>query len=246
MPESVRDRLNCRHELLFLLVKQSAYWFDLDPIRIPHMTAQPGPGHHASHTVSARQSPPAPPGRTGPEPSAQVRPACPRDRRRTPLQQRAEPARPPQRPQPRRRLVHPHPALRRTALRRVPHRTPAPLHRGRMQTGWHRPGHVHRFRHYRPGRHPARPTIHWHRTIPGVRRPRRRTAGPRSAASPRRRPVMTGQTGTCASLPVTFCRRLISLSRLTPRARLHVRRVNRGAETTARRALTVRTRRWPR
>ncbi len=66
MPESVRDRLNCRHELLFLLVKQSAYWFDLDPIRIPHMTAQPGPGHHASRTVSARQSPPAPPGRRDP------------------------------------------------------------------------------------------------------------------------------------------------------------------------------------
>jgi DNA modification methylase len=36
MPESVRDRLSCRHELLFLLVKQSAYWFDLDPIRVPH------------------------------------------------------------------------------------------------------------------------------------------------------------------------------------------------------------------
>ncbi len=39
MPESVRDRLNCRHELLFLFVKQSAYWFDLDPIRVPHATA---------------------------------------------------------------------------------------------------------------------------------------------------------------------------------------------------------------
>jgi DNA modification methylase len=36
MPESVRDRLNCRHELLFLLAKQPAYWFDLDPIRVPH------------------------------------------------------------------------------------------------------------------------------------------------------------------------------------------------------------------
>jgi DNA modification methylase len=35
MPESVKDRLNCRHELIFLLVKQPAYWFDLDPIRIP-------------------------------------------------------------------------------------------------------------------------------------------------------------------------------------------------------------------
>ena len=38
MPESVRDRLNCRHELLFLLAKSPAYWFDLDPIREPHKT----------------------------------------------------------------------------------------------------------------------------------------------------------------------------------------------------------------
>ena len=36
MPESVRDRLNCRHELLFLLAKSPGYWFDLDPIRVPH------------------------------------------------------------------------------------------------------------------------------------------------------------------------------------------------------------------
>ena len=36
MPESVRDRLSCRHELVFLFVKQPAYWFDLDPIREPH------------------------------------------------------------------------------------------------------------------------------------------------------------------------------------------------------------------
>jgi DNA modification methylase len=41
MPESVKDRLNCRHELIFLLVKQSAYWFDLDPIRIPPAAAAP-------------------------------------------------------------------------------------------------------------------------------------------------------------------------------------------------------------
>jgi site-specific DNA-methyltransferase (cytosine-N4-specific) len=37
MPESVRDRLSCRHELVFLLVKQPAYWFDLEPVRVPHM-----------------------------------------------------------------------------------------------------------------------------------------------------------------------------------------------------------------
>ena len=40
MPESVRDRLNCRHELLFLLAKSPAYWFDLDPIRVPHAAAR--------------------------------------------------------------------------------------------------------------------------------------------------------------------------------------------------------------
>ena len=36
MPESVRDRLACRHELVFLLAKSPGYWFDLDPIRVPH------------------------------------------------------------------------------------------------------------------------------------------------------------------------------------------------------------------
>ena len=41
MPESVRDRLNCRYELVFLLVKSRHYWFDLDPIRMPHATVRP-------------------------------------------------------------------------------------------------------------------------------------------------------------------------------------------------------------
>jgi len=57
MPESVRDRLNCRHELIFLLVGQPAYWFDLDPIRIPpaaaasgHPWANPGRQGRAART----------------------------------------------------------------------------------------------------------------------------------------------------------------------------------------------------
>ncbi len=33
MPQPVRDRLTNRYELIFLLVKQRSYWFDLDPIR---------------------------------------------------------------------------------------------------------------------------------------------------------------------------------------------------------------------
>ncbi|MGH3152611.1 MAG: DNA-methyltransferase [Streptosporangiaceae bacterium] len=52
MPESVKDRLNCRHELIFLLVKQPAYWFDLDPIRIPA-------------SASRRDHPPGTAGRAG-------------------------------------------------------------------------------------------------------------------------------------------------------------------------------------
>jgi DNA modification methylase len=41
MPESVADRLNCRYEMIFLLVKSRHYWFDLDPIRVPHATSHP-------------------------------------------------------------------------------------------------------------------------------------------------------------------------------------------------------------
>jgi site-specific DNA-methyltransferase (cytosine-N4-specific) len=58
MPESVRDRLNCRHELVFLLVKQPGYWFDLDPIRVPHAAG------------TRRERPTRPPGR----PSSPTRP----------------------------------------------------------------------------------------------------------------------------------------------------------------------------
>ncbi|MGH3217866.1 MAG: DNA-methyltransferase [Streptosporangiaceae bacterium] len=55
MPESVRDRLNCRHELIFLLVKQPAYWFDLDPIRIPPVaTARAHPRSSAGRANSCR------------------------------------------------------------------------------------------------------------------------------------------------------------------------------------------------
>ena len=46
MPESVRDRLNCRYELIFLLVRSRHYWFDLDPIRLPH-AAHPPAGRRA-------------------------------------------------------------------------------------------------------------------------------------------------------------------------------------------------------
>jgi DNA modification methylase len=69
MPESVCDRLSCRHELVFLLTKSPAYWFDLDPIREPHKTVNPHsssatparctrpPGHPGSHTRPPKYGP---------------------------------------------------------------------------------------------------------------------------------------------------------------------------------------------
>jgi DNA modification methylase len=59
MPESVRDRLNCRHELLFLLTKSPAYWFDLDPIREPHKTVH----CHEPRVARGRTRPPGRPDR---------------------------------------------------------------------------------------------------------------------------------------------------------------------------------------
>ncbi len=47
MPDSGRDRMNCQYELVFLLVKSRYYWFDLDPIRIPHATVGPARGCRA-------------------------------------------------------------------------------------------------------------------------------------------------------------------------------------------------------
>lgn len=39
MPESVTDRLSGRYEHVFLFSKSARYWFDLGPIREPHITA---------------------------------------------------------------------------------------------------------------------------------------------------------------------------------------------------------------
>jgi DNA modification methylase len=59
MPESVRDRMNCRYELIFLLVKEPSYWFDLDSIRVPHASTQPaGHGRPAAHGGTGARRPP--------------------------------------------------------------------------------------------------------------------------------------------------------------------------------------------
>lgn len=47
MPESVTDRLSSRHEHLFMLSKSPRYWFDLDPIREPHVSTPDREGKNA-------------------------------------------------------------------------------------------------------------------------------------------------------------------------------------------------------
>jgi site-specific DNA-methyltransferase (cytosine-N4-specific) len=59
MPESVTDRLSNRYEHVFMFSKSRRYWFDLDPIREPHITGDrpivprdysPKPGSWAANT----------------------------------------------------------------------------------------------------------------------------------------------------------------------------------------------------
>ena len=179
MPESVRDRLNCRYELIFLLVRSRRYWFDLDPIRVPHATRA---GRHAPATRPAR----VPGGRPGRQHGSRParRPATrppkygPHTRqvigaRRYGIEPHRRPS---QRPQPRRRLVDPHPPLPRPALRRLPARTADSLHPGRLQARRHGARPVLRHRHDRHGRPRTRPPVHRHRPQPGIRRACRRTA----------------------------------------------------------------------
>ncbi|MGB3443860.1 MAG: site-specific DNA-methyltransferase [Actinophytocola sp.] len=53
MPESVRDRLAGRHEMLFLLTKSRRYWFDLDAIREPHAESTIAAAHRARRPYEA-------------------------------------------------------------------------------------------------------------------------------------------------------------------------------------------------
>ncbi|RIS81312.1 DNA-methyltransferase [Mycobacteroides abscessus] len=48
VPSSVPDRLNCTYEVVYVLTKQPAYFFDLDAIRKPHRTASVKTGPAAS------------------------------------------------------------------------------------------------------------------------------------------------------------------------------------------------------
>lgn len=43
MPTSIKDRLNCTYEFVYVLAKQPRYFFDLDAIRQPHRSAPTAP-----------------------------------------------------------------------------------------------------------------------------------------------------------------------------------------------------------
>lgn len=43
MPSPVRDRLSCTWEVIYLLVRQRSYFFDLDAIRVPHSSSRSRP-----------------------------------------------------------------------------------------------------------------------------------------------------------------------------------------------------------
>lgn len=49
MPGPEKDRLTCRHEHLFMFSKSRRYWFDLDPVREPHLSAD-DPRNRADRT----------------------------------------------------------------------------------------------------------------------------------------------------------------------------------------------------
>ena len=43
VPTSVRDRLATKHELIYVLTRQADYFFDLDAVRVPHVSRPPKP-----------------------------------------------------------------------------------------------------------------------------------------------------------------------------------------------------------
>ncbi len=184
MPQSVTGRLPNRYELVFLLVKQRHYWFDLDSLRQPCANDRPEPGH-------------AP--RSGHVPNA----ACilrPSRGKYADPGERCAGRRHGERMLPGRRhdSVHrngknpgdvwhiPTRPLRAAHFAPFPGRHPAALHRRRLPPRRQRPGPFCRSRNHRSCRAAARTALHRHRTRPRLLRPDRPPSGrcrwPRPAA----------------------------------------------------------------
>lgn len=57
MPTSVKDRLNCTHEVIYVFTKQPTYFFDLDAIREPHLSRASKPRVLSTATNEAWRGP---------------------------------------------------------------------------------------------------------------------------------------------------------------------------------------------
>lgn len=59
IPSSVRDRLACTYEVIYLLARNARYYFDLDAIRRPHTSRRKTPGmpKHGQRRPPARRDP---------------------------------------------------------------------------------------------------------------------------------------------------------------------------------------------
>ena len=103
MPVSVRDRLSCTNESLYLLTRSPDYFFDLDAIRIPQTsTRRPAVGSKPRARTSE----------TWPDRTVQATVAW--------LPSTSWPSRPPTRQEPRRRLAARHQRLPRSSPRHLP------------------------------------------------------------------------------------------------------------------------------
>ncbi|GAA3614719.1 hypothetical protein GCM10022419_119920 [Nonomuraea rosea] len=56
MPQSVLDRVSTRYEMVFILVKQRRYWFDLDAVRVPNAGDPPPAPREADQSAGAPDS----------------------------------------------------------------------------------------------------------------------------------------------------------------------------------------------
>lgn len=98
MPESVRDRMSARYELVFLLTKQTRYYFDLNAVRVAYsgdrsLARRTNRGGNRPHTIATAWPPP---GGNGTAPNEQTNCRQPRHASETgtgPHQHAAAPSR---------------------------------------------------------------------------------------------------------------------------------------------------------
>lgn len=57
MPTSIKDRLNCTYEFVYVLAKQPDYFFDLDAIRVPHRSTLTKPRPPKERAAEAWRGP---------------------------------------------------------------------------------------------------------------------------------------------------------------------------------------------